>query len=82
MKGYNYIYLLISEYDHKVDAIIYTNKITEVVEQAIQEAIKEYHALEIDYSQTLFILDSLSLRLQGKSIWTCRKVWSKKIWKI
>ena len=66
MKGYNYIYLLTNEYDHRVDAIIYTNKISEVVEQAIQEAIKEYHALEIDYSQTSFILDYLCDKFDGQ----------------
>lgn len=66
MKGYNYIYLLESEYDHKVDAIIYTNYIREVVEKAIQEAITEYYALEIDYSQTMFILDYLSDKFDGK----------------
>lgn len=66
MKGYNYIYLLKSQYDDKIDAIIYTNKITEVVEKAIQEAIEEYDDLEIDYSQTSFILDYLCDKFDGQ----------------
>lgn len=66
MKGYNYIYLLASEYDHKVDAIIYTNKRSDVVEQAVNEAITQYYALEIDYSQTLFILDYLCDKFDGQ----------------
>lgn len=66
MKGYNYTYLLASEYDHKVDAIIYTNKRCDVVEKAIQEAITQYYALEIDYSQTSFILDYLCDKFDGK----------------
>ena len=65
MKGYNYIYLLKSEYDDEIDAIIYTNKITEVVEKTIQEAIKEYINLEIDYSQVNFILDYLCDKFDG-----------------
>ena len=66
MENYNYIYLLESEYDHKVDAIIYTNYVREVVEEVIQEAINEYYALEIDYSQTMFILDYLCDKFDGK----------------
>ena len=66
MKNYKYVYLLKSEYDGQVDAIIYTNKITEVVEVAIQEAIDEYYAEELDCGQTSYILDYLVNKFDGE----------------
>ena len=54
------------EYNDEIDAIIYTNKITEVVQKTIQDARKEYIDLEIDYSQTSFILDYLCDKFDGQ----------------
>ena len=65
MKGYKYIYLLKSEYDDKIDAIIYANKTSEVVDEAVQEAVDEYYELQLDYGQTMFILDYLCDKFDG-----------------
>ena len=66
MKGYNYTYLLKSEYDDKIDAIIYTNKISEVVDKEVKEAVAEYCELQLDYGQTMFILDYLCDKFDGE----------------
>jgi hypothetical protein len=66
MKHYKYVYLLKSEYDGTVDAVIFTNKITEVIEAAIQEAIDEYYAEEFDCGQTSYILNYLDDKFDGE----------------